>query len=155
MKPQLLSGARGEIKVNGKTLAYVTDISIDSPASVRAVHTFGSANARSVEPMQTGPTSITLGRVIPMNKSDGTVVNSSAIAEGIEPTIIAMLTSDDLQVDLIDKVTGATYASIQNCRFAGRQLGLSASQLANERISLMGIYDAGRGGQNTPTQIGF
>ena len=155
MRPQVLSGARGEIRVNGKVLAYVTDISVDSPSSVRAVHTFGSANARSVEPMQTGPTSVTLGRVIPMNKSDGTAIDSSPIAEGIEPTIIAMLSSDDLQIDLIDKITGATYASVRNCRFAGRQLSLSASQLANERISLMGIYDAGRNGQNTPTQIGF
>jgi len=155
MKPQLLSGARGEIRIAGKVLAYVTDVSIDSPTSVRAVHTFGASNARSVEPLQTGPCSVTIGRVIPVNKSDGTAIDSSMIAAGIEPTILAMLTADDITVDLIDKVTGATYASVKNCRFAGRAFSLSAGQMASERISLMGIYDAGREGQNSPSQLGI
>lgn len=155
MKPQLLSGARGQVKVSGKILAYVTDVSIDAPAQVRAVHTFGSINARSVEPLQSGPCTVSLGRVIPVNKADGTPIDSSAIAENIEPTIIAMLTADDITVELTDKVTGKTYASVQNCRFAGRSFSLSASNLASERISLMGIYDAGAGGQNTATKIGF
>lgn len=153
-KPQLLSGARGQIKVAGKILAYVTDISIDSPQSVRAIHTFGSPNARSVEPLQAGPCNVSIGRVIPVNKADGTAIDSSMIAEGIEPTIQAMLTADDIEIELLDKVTNTTYASVKNCRFAGRSFSLSASNLASERISFMGIYDAGRDGQNSPTKIG-
>ena len=155
MKPQLLSGARGEIRIAGNVLAYVTDVSIDAPTSVRAVHTFGAPNARSVEPLQTGPCTVTIGRVIPVNKSDGTAVDSSMIKAGIEPTIQALLTAEDITVDLIDKITGKTYASVKNCRFAGRALSLSASQLASERISLMGIYDAGSDGKNSPTQLGI
>jgi len=154
MKPQLLSGARGQIKIAGQVLAYVTDVSIDSPQSVRAIHTFGAANARSVEPLQAGPCSVSIGRVIPVNKADGTAVDSSMVAAGIEPTIQALLTADDIEVELIDKVTGKTYACVKNCRFAGRSFSLSASNLASERISLMGIYDAGRDGQNSPTQLG-
>jgi hypothetical protein len=155
MKPQLLSGARGEVRANGKILAYVTDVSIDSPHSVRGVHTFGAANARSVEPLMTGPCTVSLGRVIPMNKADGTPIDASMISEGIEPTINQMLVAEDITIDLLDKVTGKTIASVRNCRFAGRSLGLSASQLANERITLMGIYDSGKDGQNTPDQLGF
>ncbi len=155
MKPQLLSGARGQLRVAGRILAYVVDLSIEAPSTVRATHTFGSANARSVEPLQAGPCTVSFSRVIPVNKSDGTPVDTSAIATGIEPSILQMLTADDITVDLIDKITGQTYASVRNCRFAGRSLNLSASQLANERISLMGIYDAGKNGQNTVTQIGF
>lgn len=155
MKPQLLSGARGEVRVNGKVLAYVTDVSIDAPQSVRGVHTFGAANARSIEPLSAGPCSVSLGRVIPMNKADGTPIDASMIAEGIEPTLQQMLVSEDITIDLLDKITGKTIASVRNCRFAGRSMGLSASQLSNERIQLMGIYDSGRDGQNTPDQIGF
>jgi hypothetical protein len=160
LKPQLLSGARGSILVGGKTIAYITDISIDSPASVRAIHTFGSVNARSVEPLQTGPVTVTLGRVIPVNDSSGNAVNTSAIATGIEPTIGTMLTADDITVNLQDNITGLTYASVRNCRFAGRSMSLSASQLASERITLMGIYDSGPtsssgAAQNTPGTLGF
>ena len=155
MRPQLLSGARGEVRVNGKVMAYVTDVSIDAPQSVRPVHTFGAANARSVEPLSAGPCTVSLGRVIPLNKADGTPIDSSMIAEGVEPTIQQMLVADDITIDLLDKITGKTIASVRNCRFAGRSMSLSASQLANERISLMGIYDSGKDGQNTPDQLGF
>ena len=155
MRPQLLSGARGEIRVNGKVLAYVTDVSIDAPQSVRPIHTFGAMNARSVEPLSAGPCSVSLGRVIPMNTSTGAAIDASMIAEGIEPALQEMLIADDITIDLLDKITGKTIASVRNCRFSGRSIGLSASQLSNERISLMGIYDAGRDGQNTPDKIGF
>lgn len=155
MKPQLLSGARGEILIGNKVLAYVSDVSLDAPQNVRAVHTFGAVNAKSVEPLQAGPCTVTIGRVVPVNSSTGTAVDSSAIAEGIEPVIGQMLTADDITVNLKDKITGQTYASVRNCRFAGRQLSVSASQLAQERLQLMGIYDAGRDGQNTVTRVGF
>jgi hypothetical protein len=154
-RPQLLSGARAQIVVAGKVLAYATDVSVDAPQTVRAVHTFGSVAARSVEPLQAGPCTVSIGRVIPVNKSDGTPVDSSAISEGIEPTIQNMLVADDIQVDLLDKVTGVTYASVRNCRFSNRSLNLSASQLATERLTLMGIYDSGRGGQNSAPALGF
>lgn len=154
-KPQLLSGARGQVKIGNKILAYVTDISISSNVNVRAVHTFGSLNARSVEPLQTGPVQITLGRVVPMNNPKGEAVDTSNIAEGIEPVINQMLTADDISIDLIDRITGKTIASVKNCRFAGSSLNVPASQLATQRIQLMGIYDAGPNGQNTPGKIGF
>lgn len=159
MKPQLLSGARGQIRVAGNVLAYVTDISIDVPYSVRPVHTFGAPNARSVEPLQAGPCSVTIGRVIPVSDSTGAAVDSSMITAGVQPTIQAMMTADDITVELIDKVTGKTYASIRNCRFMGSSKSMSASNLATERIQLMGIYDSGPsvngGSQNTPTSLGF
>lgn len=151
-RPQLFSGARGEIKVDGKTIAYATDINVNIAASVRAVHTFGSPNARSVEPLSVGAT-VSIGRVFPVNKPDGTPVNTSDIAIGIEPVISQMLASEDLTVTLTDKLTGITVANVQNCRFAGRSLSLSAQQLAQERIQLVGIYDAAGG--NTPDSIGL
>ena len=157
-KPQLLSGARGKVVINGVTLAFVTDISIDSPQNVRPVHTFGSPAARSVEPLSAGPCSVSLSGVVPVNKPDGSRVDASPIALGIEPILQQMLTSDDIRVDLVDKVTGVTYASVRNCRFQNRSLSLSASNLAQQRISLMGIYDAagaGPNGNNSPSKIGF
>ena len=150
-KPQLMSGARGKLKVGTKELAYITDVSISYSVNVRPVHTFGALNARSVEPLQLSPVQITIGRVIPVNDSKGTAVNSSTIAEGIEATISQMLLSDDITVELTDRITGATIANVQNCRFSGSSKNLPASQLASERIQLMGIYDAGPNNQNPVT----
>jgi hypothetical protein len=150
-----MSGARSELKIGDKVLAYVTDVSISVSVTVRPVHTFGAITARSVEPLQTSPVMVTIGRVIPMNKADGTSVNTSNVAEGIEPTIAAMLRADDIQVTLQDKITGKTIANVMNCRFAGSSKSLSASQLASERIQLMGIYDAGPNNQNSAPKIGL
>ena len=158
MKPQLLSGARGKVVVNGQTLAFITDISIDAPAQVRAVHTFGSVAARSIEPLSAGPCTVTLGGVVPANKPDGTRVDSSPIGLGIEPVLQQLLVADDIRVELMDKITGATYASVRNCRFQNRSLSLGASALAQQRITLMGIYDAagaGPNGNNSPGKLGF
>ncbi len=151
-QPQLFSGARGELKINGNTIAYVTDVSVNVTANVRAIHTFGAVNARSVEPLSTS-VSVSIGRVIPVNKPDGSAVNTSAIASGIEATIAAMLTAEDISVSLHDKVRGTVVADVKNCRFAGRSLNTAAQQIANERINLVGIYDASGG--NTPDQIGI
>jgi hypothetical protein len=154
-KPQLLSGARGRLKVNGREIAYVTDVSISFSVNVRPIHTFGSINARSIEPLQTSPVQVTIGRVIPMNKGDGTYSNTSNLQNGIEPTINVMLQADDITIELFDKITNKTVANVMNCRFAGSSKNISASQLATERIQLMGIYDAGPDGQNVAPKIGL
>lgn len=151
-RPQLFSGARGELKVDGRTIAYITDVSVNITANTRAVHTFGAANARSVEPLSTGA-SVSIGRVFPLNRPDGSGVNTSDIANGIEPIISLLLAAEDITVDLMDKLTNQTVSSVRNCRFAGRNLSVSSQNIAGERIQLVGIYDAAGG--NTPDQIGL
>jgi hypothetical protein len=152
--PQLFSGARGILQVNGQTIAFITDVSVSIQANVRAVHTFGAANARSVEPLSYG-CNVTIGRVIPVNTTAGAAVDTSTISpafNGIEPVISQMLYAEDIEISLLDSITNQTVADIRNCRFSGRTLNLSAQQIANERIQLVGIYDAK---DNTPDQIGF
>lgn len=150
-RPQLFSGARGKLVIAGKTLGYITEVSVTVNSNVRAIHTFGAANARSVEPLSTS-CSVSIGRVIPVNKPDATATNTSAINNGIEPIINQMLYAEDITVELQDKITGVTIANIQNCRFTGRTLSVGASNVATERITLVGIYDAANG--NTPEQLG-
>jgi hypothetical protein len=158
MLPQLLSGARAEIKIGTETIAFATDVSISLSHNVRPVHTFGAPNARSVEPLSVSPVQISVGRVFPVNKASAANQNDgkvdiSTVTKGIEPAINQMLKADDIQIDLKDKITGATVATIKNCRFAGRSLSLSASQLATERLQFIGIYDAASG--NTTDKLGF
>lgn len=153
-RPQLFSGARGQLKVNGLLIAFVTDVSVNIQSNVRAIHTFGAANARSVEPLSYGA-NVTIGRVIPVNKPDGTAVNTSTVSQnfaGIEPVISQMLLAEDVTVSLLDALTNQTVAEVRNCRFAGRTLNLSAQQIANERIQLVGIFDAK---DNTDDGIGL
>jgi hypothetical protein len=143
--PQLLSGARGLLYINNlRLIAFVTNVSVNRQASVRAVHTFGSPAARSVEPLSTG-VSLTIGKVIPMNTPSGGAVNTSDIAMGIESVITDMLTASDITVTLLDQVTGQIVSDVRHCRFSGGSMNLSAQQLAQGSISLVGIYDAAGG----------
>jgi hypothetical protein len=154
-RPQLLSGARGKLKINGVEVAFITDVSVSIQAQVRPVHTFGAANARSIEPLATGA-QVSIGRVFPVNSTNGTPVDTTSVSSkmgNVEPIIALMLTSSDIEVELTDRMAGVTVANIKNCRFAGRTFNVSASQIANERINLVGIYDAAGG--NTPEQIGI
>lgn len=152
--PQLFSGARGQLLVDGKLIAFVTDVTVNIQANVRAVHTFGAPNARSVEPLSYGA-SVTIGRVIPLNDPSGNPVDTSTISanfNGIEPVVNQMLLAEDIEITLQDSLTGQTVADVRNCRFAGRTLSLSAQQIASERIQLVGIFDAK---DNTDDGIGL
>jgi hypothetical protein len=143
--PQLLSGARGVLKINnGSAVAFVTNVSVNRQASVRAVHTFGSPAARSVEPLSTG-VSLSIGKVIPMNNPQGGAVNTSDIAMGVESVISQMLEASDITITLMDTVTDQIIADVRHCRFAGGSMSLSAQQLAQGSISLVGIYDSAGG----------
>lgn len=152
-RPQLLTGARGLLRINGGSpLGVVTDVNVNRATNVRAVHTCGSPNARSVEPLSNG-VSVSIGRVFPMNDPTGKSVDSSDIALGIESIITQMLTAEDITVTLEDGPTGRLAADVRHCRFAGGSLGLSAQQLAQGRINLVGIFDAA--GQNVANDIGL
>jgi hypothetical protein len=154
-RPQLLSGARGTLKINGVEVAFVTNVSVTIQAQVRPIHTFGAANARSVEPLSVGA-QVSIGRVFPVNDSQGNPIDTSSISASmgfVEPIINMMLTAQDIEVELTDRMAGVTVANVKNCRFAGRSMNISASQIAQENINLIGIYDAAGG--NTPEQIGL
>jgi hypothetical protein len=143
-RPQLFSGARGQLFVNNTLIGFVTDVSVNVQANVRAVHTFGAPNARSVEPLSYG-VNVTIGTVVPVNKPDGSPVDASPISAafgGIEPVISQMLLAEDITITLQDKLTNQTIAQVRNCRFAGDTLNLAAQQIANRRIQLVGIFDA-------------
>jgi len=151
-RPQLFSGARGVLTIDGKPYAFITDVSVNIQANVRPVHTFGSPAARSVEPLSTGA-SVSIGRVYPVNDKTGAPVNTSDIASGIEPVISVLLAAEDITVTLKDKLTGATIADVRNCRFAGRSLSVAAQQVAQERIQLVGIFDAAGGNISDPVGL--
>lgn len=154
--PQLFSGPRGLVQVNSKTIAFVTDLTVTINSTVRPVHTFGASNARSVEPLSIGA-SVSIGRVIPINDPSGKAVDTSTISanfSNIEPVIAQMLSAEDLTITLIDRLTGQTIADVRNCRFASRTLNVSAQNLANERIQLVGIFDS-LGGKNISDTIGL
>lgn len=150
--PQLLSGARGKITVNGAPIAFVTNVSVSRNHNVQPVHTFGAPNARSIEPLSYS-CSVSIGTVIPVNDGSGKAVDSSFIGLGIVPTIQLMLQSEDVTVDLLDNITGATIASIRNCRPTSDSLSLPAAGLASGSLQLVGIYDAAGG--SAPTQLGL
>lgn len=152
MVPQLMSGARGLLLAGGVPLATVVNCNVNVNDSVRAPHTFGAYNARSVEPLSTN-CSVQIGTVIPVSDPTGKATDQSAIALGIEPVITAMATAEDITIELQDKVTGATISNVKNCRFANRTMNLAAQSLGNSNWSLVGIYDAVSG--NSPDQIGF
>jgi hypothetical protein len=146
--PQLFSGARGQLTIVGlngaKTFFFITDVTVTVTNNVRAPHVFGRLNAASTEPLSTS-VSVSIGRLIPVNNGQGQAVNTSAIAMGIESTINLMLGSEDIEVQLLDSITGTTVADVKNCRFTGRTLSDAAGNLGSERITLIGIYDAAGG----------
>ena len=145
--PQLLSGARGVLKVNNNAaIAFVTNVNVNRQANVRAVHTFGSPAARSVEPLSTG-VSLNVGKVIPMNSTTGGSIadRTSDIGIGVEAVISQMLTADDITITLMDSVTDQTVSDVRHCRFAGSSLNLSAQQLAQGSFSMVGLYDQAGG----------
>lgn len=160
VNPQLLSGARGQI-YNGTTLlAVATDITVNVRHNVRPTYVIGDENAAAIDSLAYD-VDVSIGRVIPVNLTSdatnsvppaavppGPAVTStenkiSAISLGLEAVLNTVISAPDIYIVLQDRVTGATIASVQGCRFSGRTQSMNANDIANERLNFVGIYDGG------------
>ena len=155
--PQLLSGARGLIQLFNpdtkqfETIAFSTDINVNIRAAVRPTYVMGRMNAGAIDTLMYDA-DVSVGRVVPVNAPDaalnaGSVAprpeTATAIQAGLETAINLMVSANDLNFALQDKVTGAYVASVKGCRFSGRNFTMNAGDIANERLNFVGIYDAG------------
>jgi hypothetical protein len=152
--PQLLSGARGVIKNGESVLAFATDITVNVRHNVRPTYVMGRMNAGAIDSLSYD-VDVSVGRVIPVNAKDAdydpantpnTEVRESsisAISVGLEAIIAQMVASGDLNIVLTDRATGATISSVKGCRFTGRSMSMNANDVASERLTFQGIYDAG------------
>lgn len=177
--PQLLTGARGLIQRidsagNLETIAFATDISVNIRHGVRPTFVVGKMNAGAIDSI-TYDVDVSVGRVIPTQQAspdpsqvgvgnDGTTTVDSttnvetAIGIGLEELIASMVSAEDLQIALQDKVTEAYPIRVQNCRFAGRSFNSNAGDISNERLRFVGIYDAGQqidGASENDAVIGY
>lgn len=182
--PQLLSGARGIIFQGQTALAVATDISVNVRQSVRPTFVVGDMNAVAIDSLAYD-VDVSVGRVIPVNTAQAnasststppvtgtngpnagsfegqtTATAISAIGLGLEQVIATMVSASDIVIALQDRVTGAFIASVQGCRFSGRTQSMNANDIANERLTFVGIYDAGYQpangtGDNTASALGY
>jgi len=166
--PQLLSGARGLIQVldtstgQFNTIAFATDITINTRQGVRQTFVVGRMNAGSIDSL-TYDVDILIGRVVPVNtQGEGAVDEgaarpdtATALGIGLEPLIATFVASEDISIAIQDKVTSQYTSSIRNCRFSGRSLGTNANNIAQERINFIGIYDTGYSDENAASSLGY
>jgi hypothetical protein len=132
MKPNLFSGARGEIQftrtdASGKaittTLAFVTDVSISVSQNLRPSFVIGEIGPKSIEPLGSDANA-SIGRIIPINQTapattaatntatatpaaTGTKpparADMNAIELGLEPITNQLLSSDTVEIVIYDK----------------------------------------------------
>ena len=175
-KSQLASGARGIIRItdsNGvtTTLGMALDISVNIRETVRETYVMGELN-----PVALDPTAIdvdcSIGRVIPVmtqaqakqpntataTRTSGTGTSGTgttpthATEFGAEIAIDSILTAPAIDIELFDTVSAQSIARIRQARFTGRTLSTSTSEIANERLNFVGIYDSSN--DNTAT-VGY
>jgi hypothetical protein len=175
-RPQLLSGARGFIQRSNpatgalETIAFATDISVNTRVGVRATYVTGRMNAGAIDSLSYD-VDVSIGRVMPMN--DGIASNglppqlsngqlpavpakATAIGAGLETIITAMTTSEGITLALYDGTTGTYVSSVRECRYAGKGMGLNAGDVGTERLNYVGIYDAGHGSEeNNAVNTGY
>jgi len=170
MKPQLFSGARGQIEFTDKTgakqiLAFVTDVSISTNDNLRPTYTIGDVNPRTIEPLSEDA-SASIGRIIPINKAEAQpgaaaqpLDKTTAIDHGIEEAIANILSADHVEITIFDKNPSdgslAVVGSLKFARFAGRSFSSSATDLATERYNFVGLWDGSYGNANTGREVNY
>jgi hypothetical protein len=180
-RPQLFSGVRGQFvftKADGtkETFAFATDVSVSVRHSVRPSYVLGDMNAIAIDSLSYD-VDVSIGRLVPVNNSDPTKATLStttagglatpgagygaaeklttSINSGLEISIPQILISNSVDLDIVDRTTGKTVASIKECRFAGRSSSLNAQDVLTERLNFIGIYDAGYEGTANSATIGY
>ena len=153
MLPQLLSGARGVISyklADGtvKILATALDVNINVAEGQQQTFVLGSYNAPSIDPTGIDVTG-SVSRVIPVNlpaSASQVSPDLSAIDLGLQQQIQNVLISQAVDVTLTDRITDKVMGSIREARFSGSALNEGAQSVATQRISFVGIWDAGYNG---------
>jgi hypothetical protein len=181
-RPQLFSGVRGQFVFTQPggakvTFAFATDISVSVRHSVRPSYVLGDMNAIAIDSLSYD-VDVSIGRLVPINNSnpseaalgrDPAVAGSiqpgagygaaetltTALKAGLEISIATILTTNSVDLDIVDRTTGKTVASIKECRFAGRSSSLNAQDVLTERLNFVGIYDAGYEGTANSATIGY
>lgn len=166
MKPQLFSGARGQIEftpAGGQpvVLAFVTDVSISTNDNIRPSFVIGSVGPRTLEPLSEDATA-SIGRIIPLNDTAGAALaKMDAIENQIETTFADVLKADHVTITIYDKNPSSTtnapkvLGSLKYARFAGKSIASSATDLATERYNFIGIWDGSYGNANSAPDVNY
>jgi hypothetical protein len=166
-RPQLLSGARGIIKVGNNALAFVADIIVNIREGVRQTYLLGRMNPGVIDSLSYD-VDVSIGRVYPINASNADAdfdkikagkkgidpTDQSGITVGIETIIAQMTSADDLEIVIEDR-NSTTISHVHNARFSGRSFTMMAGDVAQERYNFVGIYDSGYGDGEHTASIGY
>lgn len=179
-RPQLFSGARGQFVFTSPdgtktTFAFATDISVSVRHAVRPSYVLGDMNAVAIDSLSYD-VDVSVGRLVPVNNADPSKATlkespvggiepganygaadkyTNAIKAGLEVSIANILATNSIDIDIVDRTTNKTIASIKECRFAGRSSSLNAQDILQERLSFVGIYDAGYDGTSNSATTGY
>jgi hypothetical protein len=166
MKPQLFSGARGRIDFtdkdgNTQTLAFVTDVSIQSNHNLRPSYVIGDINPKTIEPLGEDA-SASIGRIIPMNESTSSAAKQkfTAIDWGLEEKVNDMLSAGTVEIVIYDKNPGDPtkpniVGSLKYARAAGKSMSMSSSDLATERYQFIGIWEGSYGNDQVGQTVNY
>lgn len=180
-KPQLFSGARALISYENSAgkiipMAIATDVSVNTRDNIRPSFVVGQLGPISLEPLSID-VDCSIGRLIPMNGAGKTGDETglpgrqpsedgppgdlkgkslvTAMDLGLEERINQILTADSIKITIVDSITNKTIAVVREARFSGRSMSLNSSDIGNERMNFVGIYDSGYDNKNTSETTGY
>jgi hypothetical protein len=134
--PKVSTGARAILKINNRVVAFANSVSYRIGYSISSVNTLGRLTAARFEP--TG-SDVTLNLGMFRYTAPGGKGNAPDGTLGLVPTIQGMLTSDDIKIELKDRVTGETILMVDRARLTDRSGVVDARGILSETMSFVGV----------------
>lgn len=144
----LITGANGKIKVNGKTLGYATSINISTRVDMIPGETMGRFEAVSNEPIAYSTngsftmlryTEAAINNLPKISTAQSNSIGSVGIGEHVNPS--ALLTSTTFEVEIFQKTATEPdqIFKVNNCRITSRSGGVNKRGIYEETFNFVGI----------------
>lgn len=153
-KPQLASGARGQITFKDSAdtsvvLGYATDITINRRDQLMPTYVIGEYGPKTLEPLSVDA-DCSIGRFVHVNTSttsgtgSGSATNTYALK--FEEIYSKLGSASAVEISLFDK-NNKEIGTLKEARFTGRSMSVNSGDVARESLNFVGIYIAVEGKQ--------
>lgn len=153
--PKIMSGARAIFRINNKVVAFATNVNYSVSHPHQAVNVLGRYSTARHEPVGAEVSFGCTAMRFTATAGKGNSPQKKG-AENIMPRLQDILSTDELQVEIIDRATDETLLMVSRAKMTQRSGSMGSRDLLSESWQFVGIVaeDSDSGPQNESSAPG-
>lgn len=152
--PKVMTGARAILRINGKVVAFATNVGYRIAIPHGAVNVLGRYSVARHEPLGLDVT-VTCG-TMRFTGAGGTGNSPATANNGIFPRVQDIISKDELQIEVLDRATDEVILLVNRARMTERSGTMGSRDMLSEAWNFVGVIaeDSDSGPQSESSSPG-